>query len=97
MQDLIVEKKTKNCIRSMWKISIQKTHGDKITTLTTSKYPTLQQAKNAATQLRLISTGWEHAIRSRECVRPGAKPPMWRFHNYTVTLPVQEESAKRVN
>lgn len=77
----------------MWQISLTKkdTKGH-IITLTSSKYPKKPQAQAAATQLRLISKNWIYGIRSIECDRPNAKPPTWRFHNYSVTPPVEVQS-----
>ena len=77
----------------MWQISLQrKNQMGKLVTLTTSKYPNKAAAHSAATQLRLLSRGWNEAIRSIECERPNAKKPTWRFHNYTVSSPVEVKS-----
>lgn len=90
MPDLIRERNItcqKMKISRMWQITIQKIIGGKTITLTKSKYPTKQAAKDAATQLRMISTRWTKGIRDKECERPNAKPVVYRFHNYTVTPP----------
>lgn len=58
-------------------------------TITKSLYPTKEQALAAATQLRLISTRWNHAVRSAECERKNAKPPVWKYHEYIITPPIQ--------
>ena len=77
----------------MWQISLKKKNDKgQIITLTTSKYPKKSQAQTAATQLRLLSKGWIYGIRSIECDRPNTKAPTWKFHNYSVTPPVEVQS-----
>ena len=71
----------------MYQIQLQANRAGKLVTLTKSLYPTKQEAKNAATQLRMISLRWTKSIRDKECERPNAPQLKWKFHGYIVTHP----------